>query len=38
MTEEDINAHIMGVVLVEHYKIKKGMELFGERGEKAVTK
>ena len=38
MTEEDINAHIMGLVLVEHYNMKKGLELFGERGDKAVTK
>ena len=27
MTEEEINAHIMGVVLVEHYNMKKGLEL-----------
>ena len=38
MIEEEINAHIMGVVLVENYNMKKGLELFGERGEKAVTK
>ena len=38
MTEEEINAHIMGVVLVEHYSMNKGLELFGECGEKAVTK
>ena len=38
MTEDKINAHIMGVVLVEHYNTKKGLELFGARGEKAVTK
>ena len=25
MTEEDINAHIMGVVLSEHYNMKKGL-------------
>ena len=37
MKEEYINAHIMVVVLVEHYNPKKGMELFGERGEKVVT-
>ena len=37
MKEEYINAHIMVVVLVEHYNTKKGMGLFGERGEKVVT-
>ena len=38
MIEEDINVHIMGAVLVEKYNTKKVLELFGERGEKAVTK
>ena len=28
----------MVVVLVEHYNMKKGLELFGEQGDKAVTK
>ena len=38
MTEKKIYAHIVGVVLVEHYNIKKGLGLFNELGEKAVTK
>ena len=38
VTEEEINAHIMGLVLVEHYNMKKGLELFVESCEKAVTK
>ena len=38
MIEEDINVHIMGAVLVEKYNMKKVLELFGERGEKAVKK
>ena len=38
MTEEEINTHIIGVVLVEQYNMKKGLELFGDRGEKEVTK
>ena len=37
MTEYDINSHIMGVVLSEHYNMKNDLELFDERGEKAVT-
>ena len=37
ITEDDINSHIMGVVLLEHYKMNKGLEMFGERGEKVVT-
>ena len=38
ITEEDINTHIIGVVLVEHYNMKNSLELFGERGEKEVKK
>ena len=38
MIEEESNAHVMGEVLVEHYNMKKGLELFGERGEKAFTR
>ena len=38
MTEEYINAHIVGLVRVEQNNMKKGLELFCERGEKAVMK
>ena len=36
MSEEDIGAHIMGVVLVDHSNMKKGIDLFDDRDETAV--
>ena len=38
MSEEETEYHIMGVVLVEHFNMKKGMDLFGDRDETAVMK
>ena len=38
MTDEDIEAHILGVIMVEHYSMKKGTDLFGDCAETAVTK
>ena len=38
MSEEDTEYHIMGVVLVEHFNMKKVMDLFGDRDETAVMK
>ena len=35
---EEIEAHILGVIMVEHYSMKKGIDLFGDRVETAVTK
>ena len=38
MSEEEIEAHIMVVVLVEHFNTKKGINIFGYRAEIEVTK
>ena len=38
MSDEEIEAHILGVIMVEHYSMKKGIDLFGDRAEIAVTK
>ena len=35
---EGIIFHIVGVIMAQQYSVKKGIELFGEKGEKAVTK
>ena len=38
MTEEEIEAHILGAIMVEHYSMKKGTDLFNDQAETAVTK
>ena len=38
MSEEQIDAHLLGLALVNMYNIKKGQELFGERADAAVQK
>ena len=38
MTDKEVEAHILGVIMVEHYSMKKGIDLFGDRAETAVTK
>ena len=38
MPEEEIEAQILGLIMVEHYSMKKGIDLFGDRAETAVTK
>ena len=38
MSEDEIEAHIMGVVLVEHFNINNGIDLFGNRSETVVMK
>jgi len=37
-TEEEQDTHIIGVMLVQQYSLKKGTELFGERADAAVKK
>ena len=37
-TEEEIDKHIMRLILASHYSLKKGIELFGDDAEKATTK
>ena len=38
MTDEEVEAHILGIIMVEHYSMKEGMDLFGDCSETAVTK
>ena len=38
MSEEEIEACIMGVVMIEHFNMKKGISNFGDRSETAVMK
>ena len=38
MAEEEVEAHILGVIMVEHCSMEKGIDLFGDRAETAVTK
>ena len=38
MTEEQSDAYIVGVIFAQHFSLKKGLELFGEKGETAVHK
>ena len=38
MSEEQLDAHIVGVIMSQQYSLKKGIELFGERGDAAVEK
>ena len=38
MSEEEIEAHIMGVLLIEHFNMKKGINIFGDRYKTAVIK
>ena len=38
MTEEQLDAHLLGIALINQYNIKKGQELFGERADAAVQK
>ena len=37
LSPEDIDSHILGVILASQYNLKKGTELFGERADEAVT-
>ena len=38
MDAKDVTLHIIGVIMAEQYSINKGLRLFGQDGEKAVTK
>ena len=38
MSEEENEVHILGVIMLEHYSMKKGIELFGNQAETLVTK
>ena len=38
MTEAHTGAHTIGVILVQQYGLKKGIELFGEKADADVVK
>ena len=38
MSEEEIEAHIMVVVLIKHFNMKNGINIFGNKAETAVMK
>ena len=38
MTEEQSDAHIVGVIFAQHFSLKKGLELFGEKVDVSVQK
>ena len=37
LTEEQLDDHIMGVILAQHFSLKKGIALFGDKTEQATT-
>ena len=37
MTQEEINAHICGVALLQQFSLKAGLKHFGKKDEEAVT-
>ena len=36
--DEALTEHLLGVISVQQYNLKKGLELFGDRAEEATTK
>ena len=38
MTEEQSDAHVVGVIFAQHFSLKKGLELFGNKADIAVQK
>ena len=38
MDDKDLEGQVLGVILVQQYNLKKGMELFGDRSKEATTK
>ena len=38
MNDKDLEEQMLGVILVQQYTLKKGMELFGDRAKEATTK
>ena len=37
MTQDEINAHVVGVAMLQQFSLKAGLKHFGKRGEEAVT-
>ena len=38
ISEEEIEAHVMRVIMIEHFNVKKGNNLFGNRPNTGVMK
>ena len=38
MDEVDINVEILGVIMIQQYNLRKGLELFGDKAELATVK
>ena len=38
MTDDEVNHHIIGVVMAQHFSLKAGLKKFGVPGEEATTK
>ena len=38
MSDKDIEEHITGLIMIHHYTLKKGLELYGDKAEKATVK
>lgn len=38
MTEEELELYLIGIILVQQYNLKQGIELFGARAKEAVEK
>ena len=38
LTEEQLDDHIMGVIMASHFPLKKGIALFGDKAGKATEK
>ena len=36
--DDNLTEHLLGLILVQQYYLKKGLELFGKRAEEANTK
>ena len=37
MNDSDLDEQMLGIILVQQYNLKKGMELFGDRAKEATT-
>ncbi len=38
MVNEETNLHVLGVIMAQQLSLKAGLQKFGDRGKKAVTK
>ena len=38
MGEQEVEEHVLGLIMAHQYSMKKGIEIFGEKGEEATLK